>query len=98
VLRKAAVPVVDTRVCNEPASYNGAIREHMLCAGHKQGGTDSCQGDSGGPLVLRGSDGPVLVGVVSWGVGCARKLKYGVYTRVADYRRWINGIIAAHRN
>jgi len=97
-LRKAIVPYVDNATCNEPASYNGAIRPGMICAGHKDGGTDSCQGDSGGPLVQKTVNGPVLVGVVSWGEGCARKLKYGVYTRVADYRRWINDVIAANRN
>jgi secreted trypsin-like serine protease len=48
--------------------------------------------------VLNGSDGPVLVGIVSWDAGCSRKLKCGVYTRVADYRNWINDAIAANRN
>ena len=96
VLRKANVPYVENAVCNAPASYDGRIKEHMLCAGHKEGGIDSCQGDSGGPLVLNSSDGPVLVGVVSWGWGCAQKLNYGVYTRVADYRPWINRVLAAN--
>lgn len=98
ILRKASVPVVDTAVCNGPDSYNGQIKEHMICAGHKEGGIDSCQGDSGGPLVLNGADGAVLVGVVSWGKGCAQKLKYGVYTRVAENRNWINRVVAANRN
>jgi secreted trypsin-like serine protease len=94
-LQKALVPYVDNATCNEPNSYAGAIRSGMMCAGLREGGVDSCQGDSGGPLVLRGQDGPVLVGIVSWGDGCARKLKYGVYTRVMPYREWITRVIAA---
>lgn len=95
LLRKASVPYTDLAVCNELASYNGAIKPAMLCAGVKDGGVDSCQGDSGGPLVWRAASGPMLVGVVSWGEGCARKLKYGVYTRVSAYRTWITKTMQA---
>ena len=97
-LLKAAVPYVDTATCNEPAGYNGGIRAGMICAGYDEGGVDACQGDSGGPLVYRGPDGPVLVGVVSWGKGCARKLRYGVYTRVNSYGDWITRVITSDRN
>lgn len=57
----------------------------MVCAGYENGGFDSCQGDSGGPLV---SDG-VLVGVVSWGKGCAEPGFPGVYAKVSAVREWI---------
>jgi secreted trypsin-like serine protease len=97
-LLKAAVPYVDNATCNVPTSYDGAIKPGMLCAGYREGGVDSCQGDSGGPLVWRTADGPVLVGVVSFGLGCARKLKYGVYTRAARYGDWIGKVVASGGN
>jgi trypsin len=97
-LRKARVPYVDNELCNAATAYNGIIKPGMICAGAREGGIDACQGDSGGPLVWRTSDGPILVGVGSFGEGCARKLKYGVYTRVSAYRNWIDPIIAADRN
>ncbi|MDX6258314.1 MAG: trypsin [Kribbellaceae bacterium] len=56
-----------------------------ICAGYKEGGKDSCHGDSGGPLVLHGR----LLGVVSWGVGCAEAGHPGVYAEVATYYKEI---------
>lgn len=97
-LLKANVPYVINATCNGSTAYNGVIRQGMICAGYRGGGVDSCQGDSGGPLVWRTADGPVLVGVVSWGDGCARGLKYGVYTRVSSYVVWINNIIEHARD
>ena len=61
----------------------------QVCAGI--GGIDSCQGDSGGPLVARGGDGAVVqVGIVSWGLGCARPESPGIYTRTDAYAGWIS--------
>lgn len=97
-LLKASVPYVANSTCNEPAAYNGAVKPGMMCAGYQEGGVDSCQGDSGGPLVWRTAEGAVLVGVVSWGGGCARKLKYGIYTRTATYTNWIGKVIASREN
>jgi trypsin len=88
-LQEVDVPIVDNAIC-----YPGYVTENMICAGLAAGGKDSCQGDSGGPLVrpLTGG-GHMLTGIVSWGYGCAQAGEYGVYTKVSQYRSWINGII-----
>lgn len=49
-------------------SYGTQILKGMICAGYVMGGVDACQGDSGGPLICQDK----LVGVVSWGTGCAQ--------------------------
>ncbi len=65
----------------------------MRCAGSTSSSgsaTDTCQGDSGGPLVAKPANlPPVLVGIVSWGIGCGRLP--GVYTRLDSYRSWMHG-------
>jgi secreted trypsin-like serine protease len=70
------------------------ITENVICA---EGGNtdDSCQGDSGGPLIIKGENAStdVLVGVVSWGVGCATPVSVilpGVYSRVSSAMSWID--------
>lgn len=91
VLRHVGVQVVSNGTCNAPQSYAGDIKESMFCAGFVAGMRDSCQGDSGGPfMAFDGKGGYMLVGVVSWGEGCARPNKYGVYTRIATHLDWIN--------
>ena len=76
--------------------YNGDITGAMLCAGKDEGGFDSCQGDSGGPAAAKLADNFTLVGVVSWGIGCGRPLKYGVYTRVSVISKWVTDTMAAN--
>ncbi|AUW58221.1 trypsin [Sphingobium sp. SCG-1] len=87
------VPLVSSEACMETQSYQGAIKDSMLCAGERDGGLDSCQGDSGGPLTVGDGAQARLIGVVSWGEGCAQRLKYGVYANVPKLRSWINTFI-----
>jgi secreted trypsin-like serine protease len=84
----AIVPLVSNSVCNEKDSYAGRVTANMFCAGFRDGGRDSCQGDSGGPIWLTVGGKETLLGVVSFGDGCARRLKYGIYTRLANYTAW----------
>ncbi|MBP2338465.1 secreted trypsin-like serine protease [Saccharothrix coeruleofusca] len=78
-LRRADVPVRADAEC--AAAVPGYRADAMLCAGHPEGGRDACEGDSGGPLVVGGA----LVGVVSYGFGCARPGQPGVYTRLSHF-------------
>jgi len=85
-LRRVQVPLVNQSVCSEKYKQYGGVTERMICAGYMEGGKDACQGDSGGPMV---NEEGVLVGVVSWGYGCAKPNYPGVYSRVAHAREWI---------
>jgi len=94
-LKQVTVPFVSNADCNDPVSYAGRITNNMICAGFSEGGRDSCQGDSGGPLTAKDGAGPAnLIGVVSWGEGCALPGKYGVYARVAKFEPWVAKCIA----
>jgi secreted trypsin-like serine protease len=93
VLMRVWVDLQDSEVCE--ANYREVIptvdiTENMFCAGLIGGGADSCQGDSGGFIGAPiGDRRYVQLGVVSWGVGCARPDLFGVYTRVGNYTDWI---------
>ncbi|CAL8117660.1 unnamed protein product [Orchesella dallaii] len=89
-LMKVTVPVLTNKQCNWRSLYLGKITENMLCAGDlASGGKDSCQGDSGGPLIVTRNGKALLVGVVSFGYGCAQPLAPGVYARVGQYGAFI---------
>nr|XP_014342015.1 PREDICTED: transmembrane protease serine 2 [Latimeria chalumnae] len=85
----ASVPIISTAECNSRLVYNGMISSTMTCAGYLIGGIDSCQGDSGGPLVTQQHSSWWLVGVTSWGEGCARRNRPGVYGKVTELLDWI---------
>jgi trypsin len=88
------VPFVSDEDCE--AAYPGEFdAQTMLCAGDlENGGVDSCSGDSGGPIMAPNEDGElILVGVVSWGDGCAEAGNPGVYAEVADFNSAIDDVI-----
>jgi len=86
-LHAVRVPGISNYQCRR--SYR-SITDAMICAGETRGGVDSCQGDSGGPLTYTSGGSTYVVGVVSWGRGCARPDYPGVYSRVTSALSWIN--------
>ncbi|XP_036139108.1 serine proteinase stubble [Monomorium pharaonis] len=98
VLQEVAVPVINNTVC-EAMYRNAGYIEHIphifICAGWRNGGFDSCEGDSGGPMVIQRARDKrwVLAGIISWGIGCAAPNQPGVYTRISEFREWINQIL-----
>ena len=86
-LREVTVPAQPYSKCSQKYTI---VDSKQICAGYDAGGKDSCQGDSGGPLIVKEGGVPKLVGIVSFGRGCAWRGYYGVYTRVAGFLDFIN--------
>ncbi|MED6252554.1 hypothetical protein ATANTOWER_013411 [Ataeniobius toweri] len=87
ILQRLSVPYVDQHTCMESTQLRISLR--MFCAGYDSVREDSFQGDSGSPHVTRYHDTFFITGIRSWGKGHARKGKYGIYTQVSKYIRWI---------
>jgi len=98
ILHWVEVPVVSDEDCNNAYQSAGSasVEESMICAGLPEGGKDSCQGDSGGPFFLNEPGNVTLVGVVSWGYGCARAGYPGVYAQVSYFMDWIMETMATY--
>lgn len=88
-LQAAEIFIFSLTKCN--ATYLQSIKPGMFCAGVPEGGIDSCNGDSGGPVTI----GNTVIGLVSWGYGCARKGYPGVYTQISYFHEWIVNNTAA---
>lgn len=82
VLMSVDVKHVTPQLCKK-AYGSWRMTSDMICFADP--GKDSCQGDSGGPLAI----GDTLVGVVSWGIGCAKEGYPGVYSSVSEHLPWI---------
>ncbi|MFN8444700.1 MAG: serine protease [Caldilineaceae bacterium] len=92
VLQEVTVPIAEQTECN--SVFGNAITANMLCAGPVAGSKDACRGDSGGPLMVADEAGIYhVVGLVSWGNGCARPNRFGVYTRLSRYEKWIDDYV-----
>ncbi len=90
------MPITTDAYC--AGAYSDFDPNSMVCAGFPQGGVDTCQGDSGGPMFGRDAAGALkVVGATSYGEGCARPGKPGVYARVGgtELREWIRSVAPA---
>lgn len=88
-LQEAEMEYVDNEACDAGHGYSGEVTDDMMCVGG--GDKDSCIGDSGGPLIKKGKNmkEDKLVGLVSWGRGCAEEGVPGVYVRISYFYDWI---------
>lgn len=93
-LHYATVPTVPDQLCAVAYRKAGVtlVADEQLCAGSTK--ADTCQGDSGGPMIGRGRHQEwVQVGIVSWGMGCARDGFPGVYTQLSTFRPAIKAAV-----
>jgi len=96
-LQEVDLPIISNSECRDAEgtvdgwsdSYRDYIYESMICTFRP--GQDACQGDSGGPLIVPGSSASqdILIGVTSWGIGCATRVFPGVFARVSMAYDWI---------
>ncbi|XP_011140391.2 coagulation factor X isoform X1 [Harpegnathos saltator] len=96
VLHEVRVPIVSPETCRE-VYVDYRITDNMFCAGYRRGKMDSCAGDSGGPLLCRDprkADHPwTIFGITSFGEGCGKRGKFGIYARLPNYVRWITRVM-----
>ena len=77
---------------------NYYITDNMFCAGYRGGRIDSCAGDSGGPLLCQKEHRWTIYGITSFGEGCGRQGKYGIYAKVPNYTKWIERTIESEES
>uniref|UniRef100_A0A2R9B283 Serine protease 36 n=1 Tax=Pan paniscus TaxID=9597 RepID=A0A2R9B283_PANPA len=95
VLQEVELRLLGKATCqclySQPGPFNLTLQilPGMLCAGYPEGRRDTCQGDSGGPLVCEEGGRWFQAGITSFGFGCGRRNRPGVFTAVATYEAWI---------
>uniref|UniRef100_A0A8C8S3G5 Peptidase S1 domain-containing protein n=1 Tax=Pelusios castaneus TaxID=367368 RepID=A0A8C8S3G5_9SAUR len=101
-LQEVQVQLIDFKACNtlynidpDPQIGRDPVKPNMICAGYAEGKKDSCQGDSGGPLACDHNGTWFLTGVVSWGDGCGKPNRPGVYIRTEAYGEWMWGHVSS---
>ncbi|WP_411072629.1 serine protease [Streptomyces sp. cmx-4-25] len=87
VLRTVTLGTMSNRTCVSRGMYG--VTPAQLCT--YAPGRDTCRYDSGGPLVHTTGRQPYLVGLVSYGRGCATDTP-AVNTRVRSYLTWIERV------
>lgn len=93
-LREVDLSIINKQLC---VSTQPDVNDNMLCAGDELGEKDTCLGDSGGPLIAFDpvSQSWRLIGITSWGVGCAQQGAYGIYTHLKNYISFISNNICS---
>ncbi|NXF98606.1 CTRL protease, partial [Eubucco bourcierii] len=89
-LQQVTLPLISQSQCMQ--YWGNRITSKMLCAGGV--GATSCQGDSGGPLVTRNGNSWMLIGIVSWGTSDCKTNTPAIYTRVSQFRSWIDYVVS----
>jgi len=89
IIRKVDLDVLSTEKCRPYFRPRSRITNNMLCTLKPK--KDTCQGDSGGTIDYMDPETKqyMAIGIVSWGYGCARDNKPGVYTKVTNYLDWM---------
>ena len=96
-LMEVDVPVVPIDVCQKQyKNFPDSLSEGNVCAAEPNGGKDTCQGDSGGPVFLN-VEPPVVLGITSWGQGCAQKGYPGVYANVGYFNDFVQSIVGKYQ-
>ncbi|NXB09279.1 ACRO protein, partial [Cnemophilus loriae] len=93
-LQEAKVQFIDVQLCNSSRWYAGEIHTYNFCAGAANTTlivSAPLQGDSGGPLMCQDNNADYwwVIGITSWGKGCARARRPGVYTSTQYFYNWI---------
>ncbi|XP_035729180.1 serine protease 53-like [Vespa mandarinia] len=87
-----SVMTVNQKRCASFMPSYKPLSEKMLCAGNMTKGVETCQGDLGAPLMVD----QMLIGILSYGLGCETMLHPGVYTRISNYLEWIASNSGVH--
>jgi secreted trypsin-like serine protease len=101
VLRQVNLNVISNAECEMAHSdernltYHNRIYPSMMCTtGGPHNERDSCSYDSGSPIIIpHEHHGDLLVGLVSWGEGCADPDFPAVNARVSQVSDWIDAVV-----
>ncbi|XP_034481725.1 uncharacterized protein LOC117787336 [Drosophila innubila] len=101
ILQQADLPIIPMDNCRS-VYHDYTITKNMFCAGHQRGRIDTCAGDSGGPLLCRDTTKAnhpwTIFGITSFGDGCAKRNKFGIYAKVPNYVDWVWSVINCDGN
>jgi len=83
------IPMCSQNACKSHRKIGRYFHEDIMVCGGEEG-KDSCQGDSGGPLIAEVDKKFTLAGVVSFGLGCAKADRAGIYVKTTEFLDFIN--------